>query len=93
MGKKSKTIELKARKEKISKEHLESLQAIVNSVNTLQFNVGKIEAQKHAALHDLATAQDKIALMQQTLVKEYGTYDVNLLDGTINWPSENGDAK
>jgi|TARA_B100000579_G_C22555876_1_gene721999 hypothetical protein len=93
MGKKSKTIELKARKEKISKEHLESLQSIVNSVNTLQFNVGKIEAQKHAALHDLAAAQDKIALMQQTLVKEYGTFDVNLLDGTINWPSENGDTK
>ena len=82
---KEKTVELKPKVEKISKEHLEELQRIVNRLNSLQFNIGKIEVQKHGLLHDLAVVQDKTVLMQDTLVKEYGTYDVNLNDGTINW--------
>ena len=39
-------------------------------------------------LHDLAVGQDKISLMQETLMKEYGNYDVNISDGTINWPKD-----
>ena len=31
--------------------------------------------------------------MQEMLMKEYGTFDVNLSDGTINWPKENKDEK
>ena len=40
----------------------------------------------------LTKAQDEVADLQGLLVKEYGTYDVNLNDGTINWPevSPNG---
>jgi len=79
--------------EKISKEHLEDLQKTVNAINTIQFNIGKVEVQKHKALHELAVTQDKITLLQDTLVKEYGTYDVNLTDGTINYPKEEGDEK
>ena len=87
MGK-NKTVELKAKVDKISDEHLKDLQSIVNTVNQLQFNIGKIEAQKHTALHDLAIANDKIAEFQNDLVKEYGTYDVNLMTGKINWPED-----
>jgi hypothetical protein len=88
MGKKDKVVELKPRVEKISKEHLEKLQKTVNNINGIQFNIGKIEAQKHALLHDLAVSQDQVTLLQDMLVKEYGSYDVNLNDGTINWPKE-----
>tara|TARA_R100000152_G_C6635015_1_gene81415 strand:- start:196 stop:504 length:309 start_codon:yes stop_codon:yes gene_type:complete len=88
MGKKDKVVELKPRVEKISKEHLEQLQKTVNNINGIQFNIGKIEAQKHTLLHDLAVSQDQVALLQDMLVKEYGSYDVNLNDGTINWPKE-----
>ena len=88
MGKKDKVVELKPRVEKISKEHLEKLQKTVNNINGIQFNIGKIEAQKHTLLHDLAVSQDQVALLQDMLVKEYGSYDVNLNDGTINWPKE-----
>ena len=84
MGKKDKVVELKPRVEKISKEHLEKLQKTVNNINGIQFNIGKIEAQKHTLLHDLAVSQDQVALLQDMLVKEYGSYDVNLNDGTIN---------
>ena len=90
---KEKTVELKPTAEKISEEHLKELQKIVNNINGIQFNIGKIEAQKHTLLHDLATTQDRVALMQDTLMKEYGNYDVNLTDGTINWPKENKDEK
>ena len=90
---KEKTVELKPRAEKISEEHLKQLQQIVNNINGIQFNVGKIESQKHTLLHDLAKTQDRITLIQDMLMKEYGNYDVNLTDGTINWPKEKTDEK
>tara|TARA_R110002020_G_scaffold32379_2_gene99625 strand:+ start:376 stop:684 length:309 start_codon:yes stop_codon:yes gene_type:complete len=83
-----KDIEVKPRLEKISEKHLEQLQKLVNSVNTMQFNIGKIESQKHTVLHNLSMTQDRIGLFQDTLQKEYGTFDVNIEDGTINWPKE-----
>ena len=89
MGKtKEKVIDLKPKVDKISKEHLENLQKVVNAVNQLQFNIGKIEAQKHSLLHNLTETQGNIHRLQEMLVKEYGTYDINLEDGTINWPKD-----
>ena len=83
-----KDIEVKPRLKKISEKHLEQLQRLVNTVNNMQFNIGKIEAQKHTVLHNLSMTQDRIGLFQDTLTKEYGTFDVNIEDGTINWPEE-----
>ena len=88
-----KTVELKPKAEKISEEHLKQLQQIVNNINGIQFNIGKIESQKHTLLHDLVKNQDRITLMQDVLMKEYGNYDVNLTDGAINWPKEKADEK
>ncbi len=88
MAKKEKTIELKPRVEKISEEHLKELQNLVNGINGIQFNIGKIEAQKHELLHNLSMIQQKTQQMQDTLQKEYGSFDVNVADGTINWPEE-----
>mgnify|MGYP003662795015 CR=1 FL=1 len=87
MAKKEKVIDLKQKVDKIKKSHLTELQNVVNQINTLQFNIGKIEMQKHNALHDLSNLQGRVAILQDDLVKEYGTYDVNLDDGTINWPN------
>ena len=88
MAKKEKVIDLKPKVDKISEQHLKELQAVVNNINGIQFNIGKIEAQKHHLLHDLVKTQDRVTLFQDKLVKEYGTYDVNLDDGKINWPNE-----
>ena len=88
MAKKEKEIELKVKAEKISEEHLKELQQLVNGVNGIQFNIGKIESQKHEMLHQLTVVQQKISQMQDTLQKEYGTFDVNVNDGTINWPED-----
>ena len=88
MANKEKEIELKVKAEKISEKHLKELQDLVNGINGIQFNVGKIEAQKHELLHQLTVFQNKTQLMQDTLQKEYGSYDVNLNDGSINWPKD-----
>ena len=93
MAKKEKEIELKAKADKISKEHLEELQKLVNSSNAMNFNLGRIEVTKHETLHKIANVKDQIALFQDTLMKEYGTFDVNLDDGTINWPEEKEKSK
>jgi len=86
---KEEMVDLKPKAEKISEEHLKEMQSIVNASNGIQFSIGKLEAQKHNLLHDLAVTHDKISLFQDTLTKEYGTYNINLSDGTINREQEN----
>ena len=88
-----KTVELKPKAEKISEEHLGQLQRIVNSINTMQFNLGKIESQKHSILHNLQQTQNQVTQFQNLLQKEYGSFDVNIEDGTINWPEDKKENK
>jgi len=85
---KEKTVDLKPKAEKISEEHLKELQGIVNAINKTQIDIGRIESQKHSLLHQLAITQDKVAILQDTLNKEYGNDDVNIMDGTINWKKD-----
>ena len=85
---KEKTVELKPKAEKISKEHLEQLQNIVNAITKIQFEIGKTESMKHNQLHELVQMQQEVIKMQDVLKKEYGSFDVNVSDGTINWKSD-----
>ena len=85
---KEKILDVKERKDKVSEEHLKEMVEIANKINALQFNIGRIEAQKHKLLHDLALGNDTISLVQDKMMKEYGSYDINLSDGTINWPKD-----
>jgi hypothetical protein len=90
--KKDKVIDLKPKATNITDEQLGKLQQVVNSINGIQFEIGKLEAQKHSYLHRLAGSQDEVAILQDELNKEYGTFDVDLKDGTINYP-ENGESR
>ena len=92
MGK-EKMVDLKPKAEKISDEHLKELREVVNIINNIQFNIGKLEGQKHSLLHELSISQKKILDMQDKFSKEYGTHDINVIDGTINLPKENKDEK
>ena len=85
---KEKMVDLKPKADKVSEEHLAELQEVVNNINTIQFEVGKIEAQKHTYLHRLAGNQDRIKVLQDTMQQEYGTFDIDLKDGTINYPKD-----
>ena len=88
MGKKEELGDLKPKADKISEEHLTQMQEVVNIINNLQFNIGKLESQKHTLLHDLGISQKKILELQDVFSKEYGSYDINIADGTINWPKD-----
>ena len=81
---KEKMVDLKPKANKISDEHLKELQGLLNMTNNLQYNIGKLEGQKHSLLHELSIIQKRIIDMQETLSKEYGTYDIDVTDGTIN---------
>tara|TARA_R100001163_G_scaffold1971_1_gene3111 strand:+ start:2124 stop:2405 length:282 start_codon:yes stop_codon:yes gene_type:complete len=93
MANKEKEIELKAKADKISKEHLEELQKLVNAINGAQFNIGKMAVQKHDMLHQISEVQKQITQLQDVFEKEYGTYDINITDGTINSPGSKKDEK
>jgi hypothetical protein len=71
---------------KIHDKHLTEMQTLVNTINSIQFNIGKMEIQKHSALRELSKQQDNVSSLQDKLLREYGSFDVNINDGTINWP-------
>ena len=86
MGKKEELVDLKPKADKISDEHLKQMQELVNIINGVQFNIGQLEGQKHTLLHDLGISQKNILELQDVFSKEYGSFDINISDGTINWP-------
>ena len=69
------------------------MQEIVNVINNVQFKVGQLEGQKHNLLHELGLSQKKIIDLQNVFQEEYGSFDINITDGTINWPKEEKDEK
>ena len=93
MGKKEKLVDLKPKVDKISDEHLKEMQEIVNVINNVQFKVGQLEGQKHNLLHELGLSQKKIIDLQNVFQEEYGSFDINITDGTINWPKEEKNEK
>ena len=93
MAKKEKVVDLKPKAEKISEDQLKELQGTVSAINKLKFDIGTIEAQKHNLLHALFQANDQIRDLQDSFEKEYGTADINIQDGTINYKDEQTDKK
>ena len=92
MAKKEKVVDLKPKAEKITEEQLKNVQDIVNSMNRTQIELGSMEVRKHDVLHAMAGMRDKLTVLQQEFEKEYGTYDININDGTVNYPKENGEV-
>ena len=87
MGKKKeKVVDLKP--QKITDEQLGEVQKIVNAMNRGQMELGMLETRKHNMLHEVAVIQDKLAKMQGEFEKEYGTFDINIQDGTINYKDD-----
>ena len=92
-GTNSKIKELKGVKpEKITDEQLKKVQDTVNGINRAQLEIGSMELRKHELMHNIADARDSLTLLQSEFEKEYGTYDINIQDGTINYAKEDGEA-
>ena len=85
-GTNAKIKELKGVKpEKITAEQLEKIQKTINNINKTQFELGTMELKKHEMMHNIAGSRDELTLMQSEFEKEYGTFDINIQDGTINY--------
>tara|TARA_R100001463_G_scaffold91755_1_gene146461 strand:+ start:1668 stop:1958 length:291 start_codon:yes stop_codon:yes gene_type:complete len=92
MAKKEKVVDLKQKAEKVTEKQLTQIQSVVDRINNAQMNIGQLEARKHQLLHMIAGVNDELTLLQGELEKEYGTNDINIKDGTINYPKENGEV-
>ncbi len=92
-GTSKKIKELKGIKpEKITDEQLKKVQSLINGMNRAQLEIGSMEIRKHEIMHNIASLRDDLSSLQSEFEKEYGTYDINIQDGTINYPRENGEA-
>ena len=89
MAKKEKLVDLKP--EKVTPSQLEKIQKTVSNINRAQMEIGRLETQKHNLLHQVAGLQDELKLIQNELEKDYGTVNVNIEDGTIQY-TEDGET-
>ena len=54
--------------------------------------IGVLHTNIHQLTHHVADTNDQLTLMQGEFEKEYGTFDVNIQDGIINYSKENGEV-
>ena len=91
-GTSKKIKELKGIKpEKITDEQLSKVQDTVNNINRAQLEIGSVELKKHELMHNIAGLREALTLLQKEFEKEYGTFDINIQTGKINYP-DNGKA-
>ena len=74
--------------EKITDDQLKSVQNLIYVINRNQLEIGSMEIKKHEIMHNIAGLRDELAKMQSEFEKDYGTYDVNIQDGTINYKED-----
>jgi len=74
--------------EKITDEQLKKVQDTVNNINRAQLEIGSVELKNHEMMHQIAGLRDELTLLQTEFDKEYGTFDINIQDGTINYKED-----
>jgi len=90
--KKEKLVDLNPKAEKVTDVQLQRVQGIVNNINRAQIEIGMIESRKFNVLKGISVSQEQLSLMQKEFEKDYGTANIDITDGTINYPKENGEA-
>ena len=65
-------------KNKITKEELEKVVDFQNKLYKITTDIGVLETQKHAALHDLAGVNQEQEEYKKTLEDKYGSINVDL---------------
>ena len=86
-----KSIDLAAKPEKITDEQLKEVQQVISTSNQIKLEIGNIEVRKHEMIHNIGGFRDQLSSLQAEFEKDYGTFDINIQDGTINYP-DNGEA-
>tara|TARA_R100000654_G_scaffold16694_1_gene35013 strand:+ start:1101 stop:1370 length:270 start_codon:yes stop_codon:yes gene_type:complete len=70
---------------KITNEELNKVQSIINNINRAQLEIGSFETKKHNLLHHVTMLQEELGKLQVKFKTNYGTDDINIQDGTINY--------
>ena len=70
---------------KITNEELNKVQSIINNINRAQLEIGSFETKKHNLLHHVTMLQEELSKLQVQFKTNYGTDDINIQDGTINY--------
>ena len=91
--KKEKMVDLKPKAEKITDEQLQKVQSIVNTLNRAQLELGMMETKKHTLLHNIQTVQDQLTVLQSEFEEEYGTVNINIQTGEIDYTDGKADKK
>ena len=91
MTKKEEVVDLKPKAEKITDEQLKNVQEVISKMNRTQIEIGSIELKKHELLHGIARLKDDLSKIQAELQEEYGTIDIDVQTGNINY-KEDGKA-
>ena len=86
MTKKEELVDLKP--EKVTVSQLEKIQTVVSNINKSQMEIGRLETTKHMISHQVVTLQDELRKIQDELEKDYGTVNINIEDGTIQYPED-----
>ena len=88
MGKKKKEKVVDLKPEKITDEQLKKVQDLINAINRGQLELGTIETRKHMMLHQISGIQEQLSGMQKEFEDQYGTFGINIQDGTINYKED-----
>ena len=83
---KKKVVDLKPTN--VTDEQLKSIQDTVSPINNAQMELGRIECRKHMLCHDVSILQEKLQNIQKELEEQYGTVNINIQTGEINYDVE-----
>ena len=88
MTEKDNVVDLNPKPEKITSSQLEKVQKAVSDINRVQLEIGRLETQKHMLNHETIKMQDVLKEIQGELEKDYGTVNISIEDGTIQYPED-----
>ena len=67
---------------KLEKEEFDKIIDFQKKIRTMLQNMGVLESQKHAILHDLAGVNEDQENLKKELEEKYGAININLEDGS-----------
>jgi hypothetical protein len=80
-----KIIDLKPKAEKITNEQLNRLQTTIRTIERFTNDIGRLEVQKNVILQAMTPHQNNIEALRKEFSEKYGTDNVNIQDGTIEY--------
>tara|TARA_R110000824_G_scaffold46047_10_gene132700 strand:- start:1436 stop:1723 length:288 start_codon:yes stop_codon:yes gene_type:complete len=85
MATKTKVQKRLSKPEKVTNEELNKIQRLLDNMNRAQVQIGGIEVQKYEMLQSISMLRNQLIVLRDDLKKNYGTDDVNIDTGVINY--------